>query len=67
MSEYHTKRAAEILREIRYATIATVTDEGSTWNSPVAYEVDNNLVIYWASDKETSTRRTLGRTDKRLL
>lgn len=52
MSEYHTKRAAEILNTIRYATIATVTEDAEPWNSPVAHELDSNLTIYWVSDKE---------------
>ncbi len=52
MSEYHQKRAAEIIKQIRYATLATVTPEGDPWNSPVAHEYDENLNIYWVSDKE---------------
>lgn len=52
MSEYHQKRAAEILKSITYATLATVTPEGKPWNSPVYYNFDENLNIYWVSDKE---------------
>lgn len=52
MSEYHQKRAAEILKSVQYATLATVTPEGKPWNSPVAHEFDTNLNIYWLSDKE---------------
>lgn len=52
MSEYHDKRAAEIIKQIRYATLATVTPDGLPWNSPVAHEYDNDLNIYWVSDKE---------------
>jgi len=52
MSEYHDKRAVEIIKQIRYATLATVTAEGLPWNSPVAHEYDNDLNIYWVSDKE---------------
>jgi len=52
MSEYHTKRAAEILQTIKYATLATVTPDGKPWNSPVAHEYDDRLNIYWFSDKE---------------
>lgn len=53
MSEYYTKRAAEILKKIRYATIATVTNDAKPWNSPVAHELESDLTIYWASDKES--------------
>lgn len=52
MSEYHDRRAVEIIRQIRYATLATVTPEGLPWNSPVAHEYDSDLNIYWVSDKE---------------
>ena len=40
MSEYHQKRAVEILKQIKYATLATVTSEGQPWNSPVKNEYD---------------------------
>jgi hypothetical protein len=53
MSEnYYLKRAAEILKQIQYATLATVTPDGKPWNSPVKHEIDTNLNIYWFSDKE---------------
>lgn len=44
--------AAKILRNIRYATLATTTPEGEPWNSPVAHTFDEDLNMYWASDKE---------------
>src|ERR1700721_2079079 len=52
MSQYHNKRAREILSRIIYATIATVTDDGKPWNSPVRHVLDRDLNIYWFSDKE---------------
>ncbi len=51
MSSYDEK-AKEILRRIHYATVATVTEDGKPWNSPVAHEIDENYCIYWFSDKE---------------
>lgn len=59
MSEYHIKRAAKILNSIHYATIATVTNEGRPWNSPVAHVLDQNLIIYWASDKENQHSKNI--------
>ena len=50
--DYYTKRAQEILKTIRYSTIATTSKEGMPWNSPVASEYDEDLNIYWFSDKE---------------
>jgi general stress protein 26 len=52
MSDYHNTKAKEILANMRYATIATVTPEGKPWNSPVAHELDDQNNIYWFSDKE---------------
>lgn len=52
MSDYHNKRAVEILRKIRYATIATANKDGKPWNSPVAHEYDDQLNVYWFSDKQ---------------
>lgn len=52
MSDYHNKRAVEIVKTIKYATLATVTPDGKPWNSPVRHEYDSDLNIYWFSDKE---------------
>jgi general stress protein 26 len=52
MSDYHDKRAKEILQKIIYATLATVTKDGKPWNSPVRYCFDNDMNIYWFSDKQ---------------
>ena len=59
MSEYHDKRVVEIIRNIRYATLATVTPEGLPWNSPVAHEYDTDLNVYWVSDKEGQHSRNV--------
>jgi pyridoxamine 5'-phosphate oxidase-like protein len=52
MSDYHNKRAKEILATIKYATLATITPDGKPWNSPVAHILDDDLNVYWFSDKE---------------
>jgi len=52
MNERYAERAREILSNIQYATVATVTPEGQPWNSPVAHEIDDAYCIYWFSDKE---------------
>jgi general stress protein 26 len=45
-------RAAEILRTICYATIATADSQARPWNSPVYSVRDDDLNIYWVSDKQ---------------
>jgi general stress protein 26 len=52
MNESHDKRAVEILRQIKYATVATASKNGKPWNSPVACVYDNQLNLYWFSDKQ---------------
>ncbi|HVX58456.1 MAG TPA: pyridoxamine 5'-phosphate oxidase family protein [Candidatus Saccharimonadales bacterium] len=52
MSDHHNKRAKEVLETLKYATLATVTPEGKPWNSPVASILDEDLNIYWFSDRE---------------
>ena len=46
-----SKRAAEILGQVLYATIATVSEDGQPWNSPVFTAFDDDLNLYWTSDK----------------
>lgn len=52
MSDYHNNRAKEILQKIIYATIATAGKDGKPWNSPVRHVYDDELNVYWFSDKE---------------
>ena len=59
MSTQHTKKVAEILQTIRYATIATVTPDGQPWNTPVAHILDQDLTIYWASDKNNQHSKNI--------
>jgi len=50
---YYYRTAADILGRIQYATLATVTEDGKPWNSPVWAMHDNNLCFYWFSDKQS--------------
>ncbi len=59
MSEYHNQRAKNILATIRYATIATASKAGKPWNTPVAHTFDDNLNLYWVSDKENQHSRNV--------
>ena len=48
----YTEHARQIFSKIIYATVATADANGRPWNSPVRHVYDNNLNIYWFSDKE---------------
>jgi hypothetical protein len=52
---------------VRYATVATVTDTGSPWNSPVAHEIDPELNIYWFSDKENVHSKNVRHTPRAFI
>jgi len=56
---YYHRHAAEILGRIRYATLATVNEEGKPWNSPVFALHDDQLNIYWISDREGQHSRNI--------
>lgn len=59
MSDYHIKRAKEIVETINYATLATVSSDGQPWNSPVYCNHDANLNIYWVSDKKNQHSKNI--------
>lgn len=42
-----------ILKNIRYANIATVKSNGDPWNTPVYYVYDSDNTLYWWSDNQS--------------
>jgi uncharacterized protein YhbP (UPF0306 family) len=67
MSEHHNKRAAEIIKEILYITIASVSQDGQPWNSPVYSAFDKDLNFYWFSDKNSQHSQNVRGNSKVLL
>lgn len=55
----YCSRAAAIMEQTKYATVATVTPAGNPWNSPVYAQHDANACIYWISDKEGQHSRNI--------
>jgi nitroimidazol reductase NimA-like FMN-containing flavoprotein (pyridoxamine 5'-phosphate oxidase superfamily) len=53
VSTLPNQKARDILDAIKYATIATVSDDGQPWNSPVYYVYDENYTFYWASSTKS--------------
>lgn len=51
MSNQHIDSAVNILKNVKYASVATASGKGVPWNSPLAVAYDNELNIYWFSDK----------------
>lgn len=50
---YYQNRAKEIINEIHYLTLATVSENHTPWNSPLAYSADSNFNFYFGSPKHT--------------
>lgn len=48
-----------ILQTIIYATVATASSDGAPWSSPVAHQLDEDLNVYWFSDKESQHSRNV--------
>lgn len=67
MSDHHNKRAAEIIKEIKYITIASVSLEGQPWNTPVYSAFDKDLNFYWFSDKNSQHSQNVRNNNKVLL
>ncbi|HOO49779.1 MAG TPA: pyridoxamine 5'-phosphate oxidase family protein [Alphaproteobacteria bacterium] len=57
MSAY--ERAKIIIETIQYMTIATVCEDGTPWNSPVATAYDEDLNFYWKSWTENQHSRNI--------
>lgn len=53
MSQIHNNKAAEIIKNVLYITLATVTKDEQPWNSPLFSVFDNDLNFYWGSDKNS--------------
>jgi nitroimidazol reductase NimA-like FMN-containing flavoprotein (pyridoxamine 5'-phosphate oxidase superfamily) len=60
-------QAMEILNKIIYITIASVSEDGYPWNSPVYSAFDNELNFYWSSDKESQHSKNIRSNGKIFL
>ncbi len=49
MEERHLESAVQILRTMKYLTVATVCKDGAPWNTPVSASVDSQLIFTWGS------------------
>lgn len=52
-------QAAEILKTIIYATVATTSTDSKPHNSPLRFVYDENVNIYWFSDKESQHSKNI--------
>lgn len=67
MSDFHNKRVSEIINKILYVTIASVSEDGKPWNSPVYSAFDKDLNFYWFSDKNSQHSTNLRNSSEAFL
>ncbi len=53
------EKAKSIIKKIIYITIATASEDGKPWNSPVYSVYDENYVFYWVSPRDTQHSRNI--------
>lgn len=62
-----SKRAKEIIANINYITIASVTPEGLPWNSPVFSNFDEDYNFYWGTHKDSQKARNIAQNNNVFL
>ena len=67
MSEYHQRRAQEIVRRLIYITVATTSSAGQPWSSPVYSAFDNWANFYWTSSPLAQHSRNIDENGKAFL
>lgn len=60
-------RAKEIIGQICYITIATVTEDGLPWNSPVFGAFDSTYNFYWGTHKDSQKALNIAANDNVFL
>lgn len=59
MSKHLAERAREIIERIVYMTVATVSEDGEPWNSPVFAAYDEHYNFYWGSHYKSKHSRNI--------
>lgn len=62
-----SKRAKEIIEKIEYVTIASVTEAGEPWNSPVFSAFDKDYNFYWGTHVDSQKAQNIRANGKVFL
>ena len=54
----------QIISGIKYAVLATVSEDGQPWNTPFFASIDKDLNIYWDSSTESQHSRNIQANSK---
>jgi general stress protein 26 len=61
-------KAKAVLDAINYIAIATVSDDGQPWNTPVAgFHFDNDYALYWASWQDNQHSKNIRANGKAFV
>lgn len=66
MENRHITSATKILQNMKYMTIATVCEDGSAWNTPVAPNLKKDLTFTWGSNENSVHSQNI-RKEKRVF
>lgn len=62
------EKAKAVLDAINYITIATVSNDGQPWNTPVAsFRFDNDYALYWASWQDNQHSKNIRANGKAFV
>ena len=67
MNSELSRRAKYIVENIKYVTVATVSEDGQPWNAPVFCAYDQNYNFYWGSYKDSQHAKNLHVNNKAFL
>ena len=60
--------AQAVINAIKYITIATVSEDGQPWNTPVAaFRFDNDRTFYWASWQDNQHSKNIRGNGKAFI
>lgn len=64
MEDRYLKRAKKIIQAISYITIATVSEDGQPWNTPVLSAFDENYNFFWVSYQNAQHSKNIKNNSK---
>jgi len=67
MEEALTQKAKEVIEEIPYITIASVTPDGYPWNSPVFAAYDSEYNFFWNSSSQSQHSQNINANGRVFL
>ncbi len=67
MTDPNVEKAREIIRDIRYITIATVSTDGLPWNTPVFAAFDEDYNFFWRSGKNSQHSQNIKENENVFL